>query len=173
VQVGSGSARRRMGLYSCMIILIICDALRRMFAPNSRFLELSLWWMELAVVLLIAFEITRDVLHKRKMRRCHDALFELVIAGKQLHESTPYPPHPKGSPEVLAWGESVKQWSQEAEHYLERNSAKARKLFSRRGDGPRPTETSDLIFYAGFWDDVLRSHITHLESIMGEVEVYF
>jgi hypothetical protein len=59
-----------MRLYLCMVSLTICNALRHMFAPNSRFLELSLWGMEL--------ETIKGVMHKRKMRRCHDALFDCL-----------------------------------------------------------------------------------------------
>jgi hypothetical protein len=77
------------------------------------------------------------------------------------------------STQVLEWGESVKTWRQEADTYLERNSPKARKLFSQRGDQPHPPESSDPIFYVGFWDDTLRSHITQLERVMGEVDKYF
>ena len=60
------------------------DTLRHMFEHNSRFLELSLWVMEVLIVSMIAYEVGAAVLHKWQTKRRFKQLYKLMQEGQTL-----------------------------------------------------------------------------------------
>lgn len=111
-----------------------------------------MWVMEFMVLALIAYEVGSEYLHKRKMRRWHNALFDLMSKGQKLHWSKPDDAGPTHrDPAAIAWENRVKAWIQETGKFLERSSPKAAAWFLQEVDSSYYEVSHNL----HFWDTAL------------------
>lgn len=98
------------------------DTLRRMFAPNSEFLALSVWGMQLFVVAMLVREWVMAARHKRKMKRKIAGLYALMAKGHILQSEAAAccqrDDYETWSPKARAWiaetGVSLGDYSQQA-----------------------------------------------------------
>jgi hypothetical protein len=146
------------------------NTIRHMFEGVRPFDWLMLV-IEVAVLLLIAWEIGRDIWHKRKMRVRYDALFERFDKGQQLRFSFPQlGPNACNRDERLEWENSAKTWIKETAIFLRGFSPKAATMFLKEVND---SYFSDVVNNPDFWSTALFHRLENLREIMDKCEVYF
>jgi hypothetical protein len=159
------SRERKSRLLVCfaVTVLIMGNTIRHMFEGIRPFDWLMLV-IETAVLALIAWEIGRDIWHKRKMRRWHDTLSGLMSKGQKLRWRQPNDDEP-----VAAWENSAKAWIRETGDFLEQSSPKAAAWFLQEVD----SSYYEISRNKHFWDTALFTRIQNLRDIMEKCDVYF
>jgi hypothetical protein len=165
----SRGRRSRLLAALAITVLFTVNTIRHMFEGVRPFDWLMLV-VEVAVLVLIAWEIGRDIWHKRKMRGRYDELFEYLDKGQKLHWSCPQVT-PDGSPRDigLKWENSVKAWIKETAAFLRRYSPKASKMFLKEVND----SYFDIVNNADFWLTALFERLRNLREIMEKCDVYF
>jgi hypothetical protein len=166
----SRGRRSRLLAAFAITVLIMVNTIRHMFEGVRPFDWLMLV-VEVAVLLLIAWEIGRDIWHKRKMRLRYNALFEHLNKGQQLHWSFPQlGPNACNRDERLEWENSAKNWIKETAAFLRRVSPKAATMFLREVND---SYFSDVVNNPDFWLTALFERLRNLREIMEKCDVYF
>jgi hypothetical protein len=151
-------------------VLIMCNTIRQMFEGVRPFDWLMLA-VEVAVLLLVAWEIGRDIWHKRKMSARYNALFERLDEGQKLHWSFPQlGPNACNRAERLEWENSAKNWIRETAVFLRRYSPKAATMFLREVND---SYFSDVVNNPDFWLTALFERLRNLREIMEKCDIYF
>jgi hypothetical protein len=151
-------------------MLIMCNTVRQMF-EGVRPCDWLMLAVEIAVLLLIAWEIGRDIWHSRKMRYRYNALFECLDKGQQLHWSFPQlGPDSCNRAERLEWENSAKTWIKETAAFIRRYSPRAATMFLREVND---SHFSDVVNNLDFWHTALFERLRNLREIMEKCDIYF
>lgn len=159
--------RRRL-LYLGVVILIILDWLRHLLHRPPY--DVSLWLMELLVLLVIGYEVVSSVWHKRKIRRRSKQIFKFISKGRQLEDNSPALSASTES-DVAVWNKSVNTWITETANFLRKYSPQAEASFlqgvfirsSYRGVHPEAQLSFGLLLF----------RLEKLNGIIERQEVYF
>jgi hypothetical protein len=163
------SRGRRARLLVCVAItlLIMVNTIRHMFEGVRPFDWLMLV-IEAAVLLLIAWEIGRDIRHKWKMRARHDELFVYLDKGNKLHWNAPLS-FDAPTAVVGEWESAVKKWVQDTTGFLKRYSPQAAAMFLQEVD----STYFEVANNPEFWDTAVYERLRNLREIMEKCDVYF
>jgi hypothetical protein len=169
VTMGRGKRVRLLVAFG-ITMFIMGNTIRHMFEGVKPFDWLMLT-VEVAVLVLIAWEIGRDIWHRRKMRIRYDSLFQYLDKGQQLHWSFPQAgPDGCNRNERLAWENSAKQWIKDTAAFLRHISPKAATMFLREVND---SYFNDVVNNPDFWLTALFERLRNLREIMEKCDVYF
>jgi hypothetical protein len=135
--------------------------------------------VEVAVLLLIAFEIGAEIFRKRKTKRLSNKAFEFLQRSQLLKGSAPKtnsacgPKGPHGEKVVQSWLEAVEQWNQETVKFLESCSPQARAAFLVSEEEAFQQEILTVPVDAQWWYGTLSTRAMNLQRIAENPEVYF
>lgn len=108
------------------IVILMLETLRHMF-PGVRWIDATMLLVEVAVLLLIAWDVVHSALRERKKREWSKLVLELMNAGHALLEAAR---SGDGTDEAVAqWIELVSNWIGETYGLLDRYSHHAASVF--------------------------------------------
>jgi hypothetical protein len=135
--------------------------------------------IEAAVLLLIAWEIGRDIWRKRKVRSLLNTAFDFVQRGQKLQALSPQgtygPEGPHGPQFTPAWINLVKTWNQEVVNFMETCSPQARWSFlNDTSDGAAHAHQALAVPpEAQWWYRTMLTRLDNLQKIAENPDVYF
>ena len=166
---------KRKVAYVIMLGVIVKHLLSHEYGPLDRFLELS-------VLILIAYEVVMGVRHRHQIKRRNtivNRLFAFMEKGQQLQAAIP---NPAVLPDAVgSWLEQVEIWKSQTKAFLAPLSPKAASAFMlvinagtadkqvRRPDGAR-FGVGGMIADAY---QVLQINLDNLRQIMEKPDAYF
>jgi hypothetical protein len=175
---GEPGERPRLLAYLTITALVMCNTIGHMFEGVRPFDWLMLF-VEIAVLLLIAWEIGRDLWRKWKIRRLLDSLFDFVQRGQKLQALSPQgtyaPEGPHGPQFTPAWINLVKTWNQEAVDFMETCSPQARWSFlNDTSDGSAHAQQALAVPQEAQWlYRIMLTRLDNLQRIAENPDVYF
>jgi hypothetical protein len=151
--------------------LILAALKRRMFA-DTKPLDVVMFFMELAVLLLIAYEVIDHVLAKRAERRRKALVNERVgilrnamLKGQELQHSVP-----QQSGSRAQWEKDVDDWTENTRATLKAYSAHAETAFMHE----HPVSPNQYGSVASLFHFArLLQRLGHLQGIIEKPDVYF
>jgi len=155
---------RRRVLYVSVVLLMMLDTLKR-FSDSTAY-AISMWLMELLVLLLIAYEVMAAIWRHQVVKRRLHTLLKSMEKGHKLEEDTPHPGWP--SERISPWKDSVNAWIQETQLLLKSYSAQAEIAFLHDPHVIQPNYRLPVREY-----HLLVTRLNNLRGIMERPEVYF
>ena len=148
---------RRRVLYASVVLLMMLDTLKR-FSDSTAY-AISMWLMELLVLLLIAYEVVAAICRHRVVKRRLNTLFKSMEKGHKLEEDVPHPGWPS---------DRISTWIQETQALLKSYSAQAEIAFLHDPHVIPPNYPLPVREY-----HLLVTRLNNLRAIMENPEVYF
>jgi hypothetical protein len=164
------SSRRRM-LYALVVILIMLDTLRRMFA-GTRPIDWVMLVVEILVLAIIAAEAIHGILRFVHVRNIRRKLIGFIIEGQDLQATAPHGRIVVGDSSVVQWIKAATAWTTSVTVFLQAKcSRQAVATFLYYHSESSPTGQ-----VAGSPDTVFTNvsvRLKNLREIIQNPEVYF
>lgn len=146
------------------------NAARALFAPNSQFIAVSLWAMQLLVLIILVRELIAGALRKRKVRVRKAKLLALMSNGQRLQRTAPAVN--REDDRITEWSLSVKAWAEETARSLEVYSPQAAAAFAQAVELRRAEYHFVNRSISGCYD-LLVQQLDQLRSIMEQPDTYY
>lgn len=161
------SARSRL-LLGSTVLLIMLDTLRRLFAPNSEFLALSIWIAQMIVLVAVIGGVVRGALRRRKLKTRLAKLFSLLARSHNLQQNVPM----GNDPSVIdRWSDDVRTWVEETIQYLDGYSHQAALSFQHTQKSSSAQQGVPAVVGERYGN--LVQYIENLRGVMEKPEVYY
>ncbi len=165
------SRRTRLRLAVCFGINMVAMwiTITRMLSSVTPFDWLMLI-VELLVLLLIAYEVATNVLHKRRVNHRLKAIFAIMHKGQALQAAVPGGNADNNA--ITAWNDAVLAWINDANNLLSTYSPQASASFLHEPGG-NTIKYSPVAMTAHNHYVFLLMRLNNLRSIMEKPDVYF
>jgi hypothetical protein len=156
---------RRRFIYLGVVLTFMLQALRS-FSQSTAYL-LSLWAMEFAVLVLIAYEVWDKIADRRRVAKRRKIIFGLMNEGQAILDDVPTV-HPE---RVDSWFQSAEAWTKKTQAALEGYSSQALTAFNHLR---LPTVNYPNVCGGAHQSyKALIAKLDNLRSIMEKPEVYY
>ncbi len=158
----------RLAVYFGIDIAALWATITHMFSDVRPFDWLMLI-IEVLVLVLIAYEVSVNLWHKRRIKSRLATILVLKNKGQELQVSVP---HGTDDTAISAWNDAVKAWANDANRLLSTFSPQASATFLHEPGGPLldyyrvPMNARDHYQF-------LLTRLNNLHSIMEKPDVYF